>query len=108
MSLTVKTLMEVKRFDKDCMLNYHKWCPFCLTDDHYKALPLCLHITSNRVDRRGFSLIFGKKIHLLCRQSKICFPHGRDDLEVITKLKSTTANIKLKHQMLCEINRNIG
>lgn len=62
MSLTVKTLMEVKRFDKDCMLNYHKWCPFCLTDDHYKALPLCLHITSNRVDRRGFSLIFGKNL----------------------------------------------
>ena len=25
-------------FDKYCMLNYQKWCYFCLTDDNYKSI----------------------------------------------------------------------
>ena len=101
--------------DKDCVLNHHKWCPFCLTDDHHKGTS-AVWITSPRVldhlqshlqceilawlqHHLSFPFCFGN-LYRLNWQLMFCFLHGRDNLEVIRKLRSTTANMKLKHQMV--------
>ena len=104
------------------MLNHHKWCPFCLTDDHHKGTS-ALWITSTRV-------LDHLQSHLQCEilawlQDHLSFPFWKllsPKLAINVLLPSrkrrsgSDQEIEINHRKheteasdgVCEINWNIG